>query len=238
MPALCDDVRKANAGPAWGTALATLLGRLSSATLGANAVGHRSDLPSRRRASSAPETARWRALLDATTALDDPDATDAVAAALLDDIQRALPEVGIALSEHLAARDDAPLGEARARELRGRVRAKLEATLKEVERADGDWSLQPPRGCDCTNCRALKKFMKSKDARTLEIPAVQEQRRHVEHRVRTAELPLQMRTDERGRPYTLVVSKPATLFDDARREADTVRGALARLDEQDRGRAR
>ena len=62
---------------------------------------------------------------------------------------------------------------------------------------------------------------------------VQEKRRHVEERLRFAELPVEATTLRRGSPHTLVLTKREALFDDARREAGALRGALARLDELD-----
>lgn len=235
LPALCTEAATAGAQATWRPALARLTGRLLRATLAENASGRRAARPSERRAASAPATVRWTALLDAVAALDDRGTTDAVAAALLGDVREARPEVGHALVDHLAAHDGAPLGEARTRELRRHVRKIVQAALKETGREADDWSLPAPPGCDCTHCRALKKFAKSGRERTLEVRAAQEQRQHVEQRVRVAELPLDLRTDQRGRPYTLVLSKRATLFADARREANVLRRMSERLDELDRG---
>ncbi len=233
VPALCKEVREIDALPAWGETLERLLVRLLSATLDANAEGRRAARASHRRAAIEPAAERWRALLDAAAALDRRAFTARIADALIGDMGRAPPAVGIALAEHLAARDDVPLGRTRAKALRRAVRTRVREGLAEAERADDDWSLAPLGGCGCTHCRALDRFLKNATARTLEVKDIQEKRGHVEQRLAFAELPVEATTLRRGSPHTLVLTKREALFDEARREADALRAALARLDELD-----
>ena len=235
VAALCDEARGIDALPAWDEALERLLGRLLAATLDANARGYRAARPSERRAAIGPAVERWRALLDAAASLDRRASTASIGDALIDDVGEAPPAVGLAAVEHVAARDGAPLGRTRAKALRRAARARVREALAEVERADGDWSLAPLRGCGCTHCRALDRFLKSATETALEVKDVQEKRRHVEERLRFAELPVEATTLRRGSPHTLVLTKREALFDEARREAGALRGALARLDELDGG---
>ena len=155
--------------------------------------------------------------------------------ALIGDVGRAPPEIGIAALEHVAARDGAPLGRTRALALHRAARARVREALAEAERADGDWSLAPLGGCGCTHCRALDRFLKSATETALEVKDIQEKRHHVEQRLGIAELPVEATTLRRGSPHTLVLTKREALFDEARREAGALRGALARLDELDGG---
>ena len=230
VPTLCDEARGIDALSAWGEALERLLERLLAATLDANAADRRAPRPSQRRAATEPAAERWRSLLDASASLGRPRPIRAIAEALIDDVGRAPPALGIATVEHLAARADAPLGRTRAKALRRVVRARAREALARVERADGDWSLPPLGGCGCTNCSAVDRFLKSATARTLEVKDAQGKREHVEQRLALAESPVETRTDTRGRPYTLVLTKRDALFEEARREADALRGALTRLD--------
>lgn len=106
--------------------------------------------------------------------------------------------------------------------------ALLQARLDRPPRADDDWSIPLPGGCDCELCEALGSFLADRDRRTLEWPLAENGRRHVHRRIDVAELPVRHETRRQGRPYTLVVTKTPGLFD---------REAQARdRDREDRGR--
>jgi hypothetical protein len=104
---------------------------------------------------------------------------------------------------------------------------RLSARLARPERADGDWSIAPPRGCRCELCRRLAAFLADPRQRRLEWPLAQQKRRHVHQRLDLHELPVLHRTRRSGRPFTLLLDKTETLFE---READERRRWRADLE--------
>jgi len=100
-------------------------------------------------------------------------------------------------------------------------RAILGTRLARSERAGEDWSIDPPVGCECDLCDALRAFLAAPSRRTYEWPLAKEGRRHIHHRIDAAELPVKHQTRRAGRPYTLILTKTVALFE---REALQRRG--------------
>ncbi len=98
--------------------------------------------------------------------------------------------------------------------------------LDRPERSPEDWSLAAALGCDCELCRRLSAFLSAPGERTFEWPLAAPKRQHVHARIDVAELPVSHRTRRSGRPFTLVLTKTATLHD--REEAER-QAAVAQL---------
>ena len=100
---------------------------------------------------------------------------------------------------------------------------RLTARLTRPRRADDDWSIEVPAGCDCQLCIVLGRFLVDPAQRSYEWPLAKEARRHVHSRIDGAELPVVHQTRRTGRPYTLVLTKTDALFErerQARRRAE------------------
>jgi hypothetical protein len=95
---------------------------------------------------------------------------------------------------------------------------RLAARLARPPRDEGDWSIEPPGGCDCELCRVLAGFLTDPAARSFEWPLAQQRRRHIHATIDGAELPVRHQTRRRGSPYTLVLTKTAVLFEAERHE--------------------
>jgi 2OG-Fe(II) oxygenase superfamily len=93
------------------------------------------------------------------------------------------------------------------------VLAALEARLARPSRASDDWSIELPAGCACELCGELRAFLRDPTRASFEWPLAKERRRHVHSRIDTAELPVKHQTRRVGRPYTLVLTKTAALFE-------------------------
>ncbi len=93
------------------------------------------------------------------------------------------------------------------------VIARGEARLARPPRAPDDWSIEPPRECDCPLCRVLNDFLADPGRRALDWPIKQESRRHVHDRIDRNELPVKHATRRVGRPYTLQLNKTPALFE-------------------------
>ncbi len=90
--------------------------------------------------------------------------------------------------------------------------AVLEARLARPSRASDDWSIELPTGCSCDLCDQLRVFLAHPTQTTFEWPLAKDRRTHVHRRIDTAELPVKHQTRRVGRPYTLVLTKTAALF--------------------------
>jgi predicted 2-oxoglutarate/Fe(II)-dependent dioxygenase YbiX len=93
----------------------------------------------------------------------------------------------------------ARLREAALDHLRRRIALPLEAPR--------DWSRADPLKCRCADCRGLGAFLHAPDQRQWRLKAVQDRRSHVEQSVRSVRCDLDLTTERRGSPHTLVATK-------------------------------
>lgn len=97
----------------------------------------------------------------------------------------------------------------------------LEARLKLPARKKDDWSLDLPGDCHCDLCTTLRGFLSDPEKQKLEWPIAKQRRMHVHREIDRHELPVRHTTRRKGSPFTLVLSKTASLFE---REAKARRG--------------
>ena len=83
--------------------------------------------------------------------------------------------------------------------LRRRIALPLEAPR--------DWTRTNPLKCTCGDCRGLGAFLVTPDQQQWRLKAVQDRRTHVEQSVRSAACDLDLTTERRGSPHTLVANK-------------------------------
>jgi predicted 2-oxoglutarate/Fe(II)-dependent dioxygenase YbiX len=93
----------------------------------------------------------------------------------------------------------------------GRLR---EASLDHLSRrialpleAPRDWTRTNPLKCTCGDCRGLGAFLVAPDQAQWRLKAAQDRRSHVEQGVRSAACDLDLTTERRGSPHTLVAAK-------------------------------
>jgi hypothetical protein len=91
------------------------------------------------------------------------------------------------------------LREASLAHLRGRIALPLEAPR--------DWIRTNPLKCTCADCCELGAFLVAPDQQRWRLKAVQDRRSHVEQSVRNAACDLDLTTERRGSPHTLVATK-------------------------------
>jgi 2OG-Fe(II) oxygenase superfamily len=110
-----------------------------------------------------------------------------------------------------AARTFAKLLESAAWPAVGRLR---EASLDHLRRrialpleAPRDWTRGNPLKCTCGDCCVLGAFLVAPDQQQWRLKAVQDRRTHVEQSVRSATCDLDLTTERRGSPHTLVATK-------------------------------
>lgn len=91
------------------------------------------------------------------------------------------------------------LREAALDHLRKRIALPLEAPR--------DWARTNPLTCRCRDCRELGAFLLAPDQQRWHLRAVQHRRTHVEQSVKSAPCDLDLTTEKRGSPHTLVAVK-------------------------------
>jgi hypothetical protein len=104
-----------------------------------------------------------------------------------------------ALTESMGWPAVQPLREACLDHLRRRIALPLEAPK--------DWARANPLECSCDDCRSLGDSLLDPDQKQWRLKAVQDRRTHVESSVRRAKCDVDLVTERRGSPHTLVATK-------------------------------
>jgi hypothetical protein len=99
----------------------------------------------------------------------------------------------------------ARLREASLDHLRKRIALPLEAPR--------DWVRANPLKCTCADCRALGAFLVIADQQQWRLRAALDRRAHVEQSVRNVACDLDLTTEKRGSPHTLVATKNQTSYE-------------------------
>jgi hypothetical protein len=85
--------------------------------------------------------------------------------------------------------------------------AHLEARAAEPLEAPRDWSRASNVLCSCEHCAALSRFLASTTSETWTLKAAERVRRHVEAEIKAARADLDVRTERRGSPHSLICRK-------------------------------
>ncbi|WP_284273218.1 2OG-Fe(II) oxygenase [Bradyrhizobium iriomotense] len=109
------------------------------------------------------------------------------------------------LAESVAWPAVARLRETSLDHLRRRIALPLEAPR--------NWARTNPLKCTCADCRGLGAFLVAPDQQQWRLKAIQDRRTHVEQSVRRAACDLDLTTERRGSPHTLVATKNQASFE-------------------------
>lgn len=90
-------------------------------------------------------------------------------------------------------------------------RDRLTGLLDRPARAEDDWSIEWT-GCGCRECAHLEGFLRSRSERIHEWPLAKPGRQHIHRQIDDAGLPVRHTTRRQGRPFTLILEKTETLF--------------------------
>ena len=85
--------------------------------------------------------------------------------------------------------------------------AHLEARAAEPLEAPKDWSRASDIRCSCEHCAALGRFLASPATETWTLKAAERVRGHVEGEIKAARADLDVRTERRGSPHSLICRK-------------------------------
>ncbi|GAB1386718.1 hypothetical protein MASR1M59_18660 [Melaminivora sp.] len=96
--------------------------------------------------------------------------------------------------------------------LRAALARALAQTLAAAERAPNDYRVEGVQWtCRCATCSSVIAWAQGSGAQPLELPMVEQLRQHVERELERAAAPLRCETRRQGRPYQLIIHKPADL---------------------------
>ena len=76
-----------------------------------------------------------------------------------------------------------------------------------------DWRRPSKLACTCAHCKELGGFLADPERKTWTLKAAEHARAHVADTIRNADCDLDMTTDRRGRPYSLVCTKNQASYD-------------------------
>jgi hypothetical protein len=79
--------------------------------------------------------------------------------------------------------------------------------------APRDWSRANDIACRCARCADLGRFLADPVRKAWTLKAATDARDHVERTIRDARCDLDVATDRRGRPYSLVCTKNQASYD-------------------------
>lgn len=85
--------------------------------------------------------------------------------------------------------------------------AHLETRIAETLGPPRDWTRPGAIGCQCQHCRELSRFLADAGSQTWTLRAAQQIRTHVENEINRARSDVNIRTERRGSPHSLVAVK-------------------------------
>ncbi len=91
--------------------------------------------------------------------------------------------------------------------------AHLRTRIAEPLEPPRDWGRASTLVCACAHCRDLSRFLADPERPTWTFKAPETARRHVEESIRRSGCDLDLATDRRGRPYSLVCTKNQASYD-------------------------
>jgi hypothetical protein len=107
--------------------------------------------------------------------------------------------------------------------------AHLRARIAEPLSPPTDWQRASTLPCHCQHCAELARFLADPERQTWVLKAAEAARSHVEDSIRRAGSDLDMVTDRRGRPYSLVCGKNQASYDRRAKQRRQDLKDLARL---------
>lgn len=98
-------------------------------------------------------------------------------------------------------------------------------------RSKEDWSIKEKSKCSCGECKVLNHFLNQNDEQQKIWPLTQDMRFHIESEVKALDIPVSCRTEHTGRPYKLILTKTAGLYDEAEQRYRAINRAMTQLND-------
>ena len=106
----------------------------------------------------------------------------------------------------------------------------LRARVAEPLEPPKDWRRESKVGCQCENCRELSRFLADPGKSVWVFKAVGHLRAHVEDTIRRAHCDLEMKTERRGSPHSLVCGKNQASYEQRAKRRQQDLADLQRLE--------
>ena len=106
----------------------------------------------------------------------------------------------------------------------------LRARIAEPLEPPRDWARASAIACPCAHCRELSRFLADPDRQSWTFKAPETGRRHVEESIQRSGCDLDLVTDRRGRPYSLVCTKNQASYDRRAQQRQRDLAHLAQLE--------
>jgi hypothetical protein len=106
----------------------------------------------------------------------------------------------------------------------------LRARIAEPLEPPRDWARASAIACPCAHCRELSRFLADPDRQSWTFKAPETGRRHVEESIQRNGCDLDLVTDRRGRPYSLVCTKNQASYDRRAQQRQRDLAHLAQLE--------
>jgi hypothetical protein len=106
----------------------------------------------------------------------------------------------------------------------------LRARIAEPLEPPRDWVRENAIACSCAHCRELSRFLADPDRPRWTFKAPEAGRRHVEESIRQSGCDLDLMTDRRGRPYSLVCTKNQASYEQRAQQRQRDLAHLAQLE--------
>lgn len=108
--------------------------------------------------------------------------------------------------------------------------AHLRARIAEPLEPPRDWTRASALSCKCSHCSELSHFLADAESKVWTFKANESMRRHVEDSIRRSRCDLDLSTDRRGRPYSLVCTKNQASYQGRVQQRERDLKDLARLE--------
>jgi hypothetical protein len=95
--------------------------------------------------------------------------------------------------------------------------------------APKDWRRDNALSCKCKHCSEFGQFLADAGQKIWALRAVEHERSHVEENIKRAKCDVDVTTDRRGRPYTLLCTKNTASYDRAMKQRVQDMADLKRL---------
>jgi hypothetical protein len=92
------------------------------------------------------------------------------------------------------------------------VRSKVTRALDSPPRTAGDWSITETVSCGCADCKVLTAFLQSSGEEHKVWPLAKGRRMHIHQAIEAMGVPVTHKTERRGSPYNLHLTKTKQLF--------------------------
>ena len=106
----------------------------------------------------------------------------------------------------------------------------LRARIAEPLEPPRDWARASAIACPCAHCRELSGFLADPERQRWTFKAPEAGRRHLEESIRRSGCDLDLVTDRRGRPYSLVCTKNQASYDQRAQQRQRDLAHLSRLE--------